>query len=265
MAPRLDLSVACPAGSPRSMRIAVIDPPPAQKPNPIRAHPTGSQIVCSTRPASPFGTGCHRNPVPFDHRTAGPAPSAIGRVPLDHGRPPRSRRRRRLVGAVLGRTPASPLLADQIVHVDRRGARGRRRTALAGRSGGAGIARPRPGRRLGAGKPHHRSPPAVHDGRAPHGQPRRGLAAGARRLGEGLPEPAVRHRRGNAAHLRQLDHLHPGPDGGTGHGSRAPGVPRRAPLQADGRRPRRVGPGEERCRLRIPRTAPHDRGHCRLR
>ena len=35
------------------------------------------------------------------------------------------------------------------------------------------------------------------------------------------------------------------------------GVPRRAALHADGHRPRRMGPGGKRCRLRIPRTAPH--------
>ena len=161
--------------------------------------------------------------------------------------------------------PAPALLADQVVHLGRRGARDRRRAALAGRPGGRRPARPRPGRRLGAGAPAHRPPPAVHDDRAPAGQPRRGVAAGAGRPGEGLPARAVPRRRGHPARVRQRDHVRPGPDGGTGHGPRPAGAARRPPLRADGHRPRRVGPGGQRCRVRVPRAAPDHRGRRRLR
>ncbi len=215
--------------------------------------------------AAALGTGRLGRVVPFDRRAAGPARSRIRRVPLPHGRAPRHRRRRRLVGAVLGRTPAPALLADQVVHLGRGGAHDRRRVALARRPGGGRVARPRSGRPLGAGAPHHRAPPAVHDGGAQHGQPRRGLGAGAGRPGEGLPARPVRRSRGHPAHLRQRDHVRPGPDGRTGHRPRPPGTAGRAALPADGHRPRRMGSGGERCRIRVPRAAPHDRGRRSVR
>ena len=55
------------------------------------------------------------------------------------------------MGAVLGRSPAPALLTDQVVHLGRRGAGDRRRSALAGRPGSGPAARPRTGRHLGAG------------------------------------------------------------------------------------------------------------------
>jgi hypothetical protein len=186
-------------------------------------------------------------------------------MPLDHGRTPRSRRRGRLVDAVLRRSPAPPVLVDQIVHLDRRRPRDRRRAAVAGRPRGRRTARPCSGRHLRPGPPRYRPPPALNDSRTRQGQPRGSVATRAERSGEGLPARTVCCGRGNTARLRQRDHLRPRPHGRACDGPRPPRIPRRAPVQADGHRPRRMGPGCERRRVRIPRPTPDHRGHRRLR
>ena len=116
------------------------------------------------------------------------------------------------MGSLLGRARAPPLLAQQVVHVDRRRVRARRRAVPAGRPRRRPPAAPRSGRRRPGGRAADRPPSPVDVDRSSGGHPRPRLAARPERPGRRLPA----HPAGGAgrvpARLQQPDHVRAGHD-----------------------------------------------------